>query len=234
MRYASSKDVPRRSFLPDVDMRSRKSMAEYLGRHFRYPTANSWNNSTSYAVNMKIHAAGLPASVAGSLYDLAQTEGFYGNLRKLIRKFDTAHDYEWQAGWNGRSGGYLVLYQGQLKQSEHKSVCMACGQRNFRSVAETGTKCGRCGAEARVDFQTPPFDVVVYPGKSTDHGMQAADFLEWETPRLRDRTKLIKEFDALADKIASEAVRMAIKYTTEEFMDYVPKPGIRMVPRKEA
>lgn len=234
MEYASYKDIPRHSYLPEVDMRSRESMAAYLGEHFRYPTANAWNNATSYACNMKIHSAGLPASITDQLYQLTQTDQFYSVLERKLRAFAEKHRYEWQAGWNGRSGGYLVLYQGGLKQSEHKSVCTACGQRNFRSVTETGTKCGRCCAEARVDFSVPPSEIVVYPGKATDHGMKTEDFLEWDTSRLRDRTRLVKEFDALADKVASEAVRMATTYTTEEFVDYVPETRVRMVPRKEA
>jgi predicted RNA-binding Zn-ribbon protein involved in translation (DUF1610 family) len=35
--------------------------------------------------------------------------------------------------------------------AEHKSVCTSCGQRNFTSVKETGTKCGRCGEASRID-----------------------------------------------------------------------------------
>ena len=38
-----------------VDMRSRKAMVNFLENHFRYSTMNSWNNSTSYANNVKYY-----------------------------------------------------------------------------------------------------------------------------------------------------------------------------------
>ena len=81
---------------------------------------------------------------------------FYEDLRYLIDEFDESHNYLWQAGFNGRSGGYLVLYQGFAKPSEYKSYCRNCGQKNYESITENGNKCGRCGAEERVDFIKPP------------------------------------------------------------------------------
>ena len=50
-----------RVYSKHVDMRSREQMERYLADHFRYPTMNSWNNSTSYANNVKIHRLGLTA-----------------------------------------------------------------------------------------------------------------------------------------------------------------------------
>ena len=38
-----------RRFYQPVDHRSRQEMTQYLTTHFRYPTLNSWNRSTSYA-----------------------------------------------------------------------------------------------------------------------------------------------------------------------------------------
>jgi len=40
-------------FFKPVDLRSQKAMVEFLSNHFRYNTMNSWNNSTSYANNIK-------------------------------------------------------------------------------------------------------------------------------------------------------------------------------------
>ena len=42
-----------------------------------------------------------------------EAEDFYCfAINSLITSFDRKHDYLWQAGFNGRSGGYLVLYKG--------------------------------------------------------------------------------------------------------------------------
>lgn len=81
---------------------------------------------------------------------MMQLEDFYADINYLIEEFDEANNYEYQAGFNGRSGGYLVLYRGGRKQT-HKSICTACGQRNFQSTEENGKKCGRCGQDSRVD-----------------------------------------------------------------------------------
>jgi len=37
-------------------------------------------------------------------------------------------------GSNGRSGGYLVLYQGEYYDPGYKSRCRACGQLNYQHV----------------------------------------------------------------------------------------------------
>ena len=44
-----------KQYYKDIDLRSRKAMTTFLENHFRYPTMNSWNNSTSYANNMKVY-----------------------------------------------------------------------------------------------------------------------------------------------------------------------------------
>ena len=48
-----------RRFYQSVDLRSRSQMTDFLTKHFRYPTMNSWNNAVSYACNLKIHKLGL-------------------------------------------------------------------------------------------------------------------------------------------------------------------------------
>lgn len=113
----------------------------------RYYTMNSWNNSTAPAFNLKVHHV-IPAHLRSKVFEMMECENFYWPISDLVGEFGREHDYEWQAGFNGRSGGYLVLYRGGKKPS-YKSRCTACGQRNFKTVEETGKKCGKCGAEAR-------------------------------------------------------------------------------------
>ena len=84
---------------------------------------------------------------------------------------------------NGRSGGYLVLYQGEIKPSGYKSFCTACGQLNYRSIKETGKQCGKCGLHTRVDFDKPHMQVSTFPGRGTDDD---TDFTDWSMDELKD------------------------------------------------
>lgn len=104
-------------FFQPVDLRSRKAMIDYLEDHFRYFTMNSWNCSQSYACNLKIYKLGLDHEISEKLYDMLDTQEFFYWQKELLDEFAKTHQYRWQAAMNGRSGGYLVLYQGELKPS---------------------------------------------------------------------------------------------------------------------
>lgn len=145
-----------RKISQSIDLRSRREMTDYLRNHFRYSTMNSWNHATSYACNLKIYGLGLEPEIESKLYDMLDTREFLLMRQEALYLFNAAHNFRWQAGFNGRSGGYLVLYQGDLKPSGYLSYCTCCGQRNCRSVADTGNVCGVCGKAARVDFRIPP------------------------------------------------------------------------------
>lgn len=208
-----------KKFSKKVDLRSRKAMAQYLSNHFRYDTARGWNSSTSYAHNMKLYNLGLSSEQVDKLYDLLDCEGIFGEIDDMLCAFGMSHDYMWQAGFNGRSGGYLVLYQGGKKASEWKSYCTSCGQRNYQSTSENDCRCGRCGQETRKDFQKPPMQTFAYPMRGTD---MDEDFEDWSMEALRKRVRLIQEFDRLADDIAEHAAYMAENYTVEEEEYFVP------------
>jgi len=72
---------------------------------------NSWNNSTAPAFNLKVYNV-IPQEYRGRVYEVIQTEEYWDEVRGLISNFQVKYDYLWQAGFNGRSGGYLVLYRG--------------------------------------------------------------------------------------------------------------------------
>ena len=151
-----------------IDLRSRREMTDYLRNHFRYSTMNSWNHATSYACDLKIYGLGLDPEIESKLYDMLDTREFLLMRQEALYLFNAVHNFRWQAGFNGRSGGYLILYQGDLKPSGYLSYCTCCGQRNCRSVADTGNVCGVCGKAARVDFRVPPKQSVTFPGRGTD------------------------------------------------------------------
>lgn len=202
-----------RKFYQRVDLRSRKAMEGYLANHFRYPTMNSWNHSTSYAHNMKVHNLGLDQDIVMKLFDMIRLDEFHERLHDHIREFGERHEYRWQAGMNGRSGGYLVLYKGAREPSGYKSYCTTCGQRNYTSISETGNVCGVCRNPARRDYITAHMRVVAYPGQGIDMDQ---DFEEWSLSDLRDRVLLIQDFGRLADEMLLEAVWMVNNCTVKE------------------
>ena len=63
-------------------------MTQYLTTHFRYPTLNSWNRSTSYACNLKITHLGLSPEVVDKLFDMIQTQEFFDAMEFIT--VDTA------------------------------------------------------------------------------------------------------------------------------------------------
>ena len=214
------KETPARHlFSRRVDKRSRAEMTAYLSGHFRYNTMNSWNRSTSYACNMKLYKLGLDRGTEDKLWDIIQVPEFYERLNERIEDFNWQHNYLWQAGWNGRSGGYLVLYQGGTKPSRYRSYCTKCGQKNYTSVAETGNRCGVCNEEARVDYIKPPMQIFSFPGRDVD---MDEDFEDWSLYELQQRTELVQEFDRLADDIVAEALYIAQNHSVEERTVYMP------------
>lgn len=207
-----------REFYRPVDLRSRKAMTTFLSEHFRYNTMNSWNRSTSYAHNIKIHGLGFDKEITDKLYDMTRTDEFFDRLRDLMLEFAEDHNYLWQAGMNGRSGGYLVLYQGERKPSGYKSYCPKCGQRNYASISATGNICCVCRNPSRIDYPFAHMQSHVYPGRGTD---MYEDFEDWDLYDLRNRVKLVQDFDRLADSMVREALYMAENMDVEDQTVYV-------------
>jgi hypothetical protein len=142
-------------------------------------------------------------------------------LSDLLEDFARKHEWQWQAGINGRSGGYVVVYRGGIKPSGYKSYCTHCGQKNYEAVPEDqiGT-CGRCDAKTRVNFKQTHMQVFTWPGKSVD---EYEDFSDWTLSEIRARVELVQDFDRLCDTIAEEYVFICKNYRIAEEEILVPK-----------
>lgn len=215
------------SFYREVDLRSRSAMTDFLTLHFRYFTMNSWNRSQSYACNLKLYNLGLKQEIENKLYDLMDTQEFFYARNELLDEFGQRHQYQWQAAMNGRSGGYLVLYQGELKPSGYKSYCIHCGQKNYSSVKEIGNICGVCQNPSRVDYSNTHMLVSKFSGRGTDDG---EDFGEWTMYELKERVRLVQELDRLADCLVETAVYLAENFTVEDEEYFVPQVRKVLVP----
>lgn len=89
-----------------IDITKDKEMFNFIKEHFTYYTLNSWNGLTSIANKVKLYNLGLSGdwSVALNLLD----NGEYETINELIRDWEREHP-SYTVGFNGRSGGYLVL-----------------------------------------------------------------------------------------------------------------------------
>jgi hypothetical protein len=90
-----------------VDITNDKQMFNFLKDHFRYATMNSWNGVYSIANNVKVHRLGLSGDCWTALNLL--NNGEYDTINWMIKDWEMEHP-GYVVGFNGRSGGYLVLY----------------------------------------------------------------------------------------------------------------------------
>ena len=114
---------------------------------------------------------------------------------------------------NGRSGGYLVLYQGELKPSGYKSYCPRCGQKNYQEATASNNTCGVCRQPTRMNVPHTHMQVVTYPGRGTDDG---EDYEDWSMYELRERVKLVQELERLADRMVDKAIHLVRHYDVAE------------------
>jgi hypothetical protein len=122
-------------FESKVDMRSRKAMINFLVSHYRYSTLNAWNGSTSYANNVKVHRLDIPKELRDKAWDFVLTDADMWELeceyQFLIDEFKDETGYD--AGFNGRSGGYLVLYDTGWDYSNGKATLVTYPGRSIDS-----------------------------------------------------------------------------------------------------
>ena len=206
-------------FYEEVDMSSRKAMAQYLEDHFRYNTMNSWNRSTSYANCIKVHRLDLPEEIVDKAFEMLDCSEIYDVFSRLLRDWADAHDWEWQVGFNGRSGGYLVLYHGGLDWKNAKTAkCDQCGKLTWHKKATPCTS-EYCNEILQV-LEKPKPQIYSQPGKPVD---QDEDFSEWNIDDLRERVQLVQEFDQLCDQLVEEFVWILRNYEVVDKYIIVPK-----------
>lgn len=90
-----------------VDISNAKSMFEFINEHYKYFTMNSWNGLKSIANLVKIYALRLSGNPWTALHQLEAEE--YLTVNEMIRDWEAEHP-GYAVGFNGRSSGYLVLY----------------------------------------------------------------------------------------------------------------------------
>ena len=209
-------------FYKEVNIKKRGEIIAFLKNHFRYHTMNSWNRSTSYANNIKLYNIDKPADIDSDIWwEMLEITEWQQKLSDLLEAFGRKHNWLWQAGINGRSSGYVVLYQGGIKPSGYKSYCTHCGQKNYQAVSD-GEKgvCGKCDAKERVNFKQTHMQVFTWPGKSID---EYEDFEDWTLSEIRERVELLQDFDRLCSDIVAAYIDTCQNYRIAEEEILVPK-----------
>ena len=209
-------------YYKEVDKRYREAMLAFLKKHFKYNTMNSWNRSTSYANNIKLHNIEKPDDInSETWWEMLGITEWQEKLSDLLEDFGRRYEWQWQAGINGRSGGYVVLYRGGIKPSGYKSYCTHCSQKNYEAVPEGEIGiCGRCDAKARVNFKQTHMQVFTCPGKDVD---MYEDFEGWTLSQLRERVELVQDFDRLCEEIMTAYICICRNYRIKEEEILVPK-----------
>lgn len=92
-------------------------MIAFLTHHFRYYTRNSWNQSTSYANNVKLRNLNIPAKLRDKAYEFlnARCDEYWFDIRDIFSDFECKTGYS--AGFNGRSDGYIVMYDTECEDN---------------------------------------------------------------------------------------------------------------------
>jgi len=198
--------------------RSREELIEFLGSHFRYHTMNSWNRATSYARNIKLSKLGLDRETEERCYEMLEISEAFDDFLAVLQDFAIRHDYAWQIGQNGRSGGYLVLYQGGKKDPGYKTRCDSC----FRLTwYETKQPCHVEGCGGTLEPVTGPvWQSFTHPGRGLDDDR---DYESMSHGELCDRAVLVRDFDKTCDLAVRAFLDYARSHKVTEQEIMVPK-----------
>ena len=90
-----------------IDITNDKQMFNFLKDHFTYDTLNSWNCLKSIANCVKIYDLGLEGDCWNALKYLEQDD--YFDVNSMLEDWEREHR-GYRLGFNGRSGGYIVMY----------------------------------------------------------------------------------------------------------------------------
>lgn len=94
-----------------VNKQSAKSMFNFINDHYTYYTLHSWNGLESIANKVKLYNLDLidEDKAFELMFDESDESGLQWALHTIIEDWEYEHP-NYVIGFNGRSDGYLVLY----------------------------------------------------------------------------------------------------------------------------
>ena len=196
-------------FYTKVDKRSRMQMINFLLNHFRYSTMNSWNGSHSWANNLKVYKV-IPDELQDKVFEMLECDDIYDEINGLIGEYDHENNYSYQSGFNGRSGGYLVMYEGGYEyktlfdfENSDRDYEDGYGWLNLDEAKERGL------------YKKQIKKIKSFPGRSVDDYDQQ-DYEDMEMFELVRIVERVQMFDKLCDDIVSAVIYMAENNEVEE------------------
>lgn len=207
-------------FIKSVFGKTKEDMAKFLSQHKRYCTMGR-SGVESYSNGCKLHSLGLRGAQLDKAYEAIQMEGLQDLISEPIRKF-TAETYgAYTVGFNGRSGGHMVLYSGEYYDSDYKSYCTNCGRRTYHAVAPGETvACGGCSHALTSYKKVPRFHRVHSTG--IDDGMTFEDFMALSRSELKTKFDLVRRFDEVCEQVRDEFIALLDDHIIVEEQVMVP------------
>ncbi len=101
-------------FYEEINYDSPQEMFDFLFYHFEYDTMNSWNRLRSIANNVKVY--NLQDIDSGEALQALEEDQYY-SINATLEDWEECHP-GYEVGFNGRSGGYLVL----TRKNNHSHV----------------------------------------------------------------------------------------------------------------
>ena len=102
-------------FAKKIDLANKVEMIQFLRSHRRYYTASSVQRSTTYANLVKVHSLGLTAVEQQAAYAVIEVAETYQLLDEPMIDFQRQFNDSFQMGFNGRSGGHLVVLKAERR-----------------------------------------------------------------------------------------------------------------------
>ena len=122
-----------------------------------------------------------------------------------------------------------AVYQAQeevkalgLRESEILDAVARCRREwgNERPNVTSDNRCGRCGENARVNYDQQPRRIFTYPGRGTD---MDEDFEEWSTDDVHTRVAVVHDFDCTVDAGIAAFAEFCASHTVVDDIVYVPE-----------
>lgn len=190
-------------FYKEIDKNNKDQMIDYLVNHFRYYTMNSWNQAKSYANNVKIYNLDLTDSERDKFMEIYNDEDLSPAITDIIsthiNEFQTKTGYS--AELNGRSYGYMVLYDTKL-DLQTRQIIVTPGQ--------------------SIDTPLTREDIEGYKDDYSEE-----DVMSW----LRDRTTLVQQFDMMCDDILTDIKNLMDEYDIKEYTQTITVNHRQLVPK---
>ena len=132
-----------------------------IGKRIMYDTMNSWNGQKSLAYNLKIYNV-IRADLRNKAYVIMADENLsceiYNGINALIDNFTDDCKGAYTAGFNGRSGGYLVLYKScRIVYHNQDGTCIKRLETSMTGLDETSVP-----SEIKKKFRKLAQDIVNY------------------------------------------------------------------------